>query len=251
MTRVWCAAVAAVFASTLALPALADPRLDEVVYSPWVENHTVELESRVGQLEGGARKGATTVVEEVEYGLNDRVRLALLGKFEQPSGAGSRLDDIALESVIYLGHVPKVGVDVSAYVEYGHGLVGATDGVEAKLLLGKQAGRFQGLFNLIMERPLGPHNDEHYASWGYAASATWRTWGHLRIGAEAFGDFGDDHRFMGRQGAYVGPQVKWSAKPKFLPAEILVDAGWLAAVGQDRREANSQFKLNVEFERRF
>jgi hypothetical protein len=32
-----------------AAPALADPRLDEIVYSPYVENHMLELEARVGQ----------------------------------------------------------------------------------------------------------------------------------------------------------------------------------------------------------
>jgi hypothetical protein len=244
-------ALAALVVAAVAGSAKADPRLDEIVYSPWVENGTLELESRVGSLKGGPDRGQTTVVEELEYGLNDRMSLSLFGKFERPPGGSSRLDAVALESVIYIGQIPKTGVDVSGYVEYAHGLIGEPDGFEGKLLFGKQAGRFQGLFNLILERPIGPHSDEHFASWGYAASATWRTWGRLRIGAEAFGDLGDDHSFLGRQGAYVGPQIKWEGKPRFLPATLVIDAGWLAAVGTDRQEANSQIKLNVEFERRF
>jgi len=49
----------------------------------------------------------------------------------------------------------------------------------------------------------------------------------------------------------VGPQVKWEGKPRFLPCEIEVDAGWLFAVGADRQEASSQARINLEFERRF
>lgn len=237
----------------LSAPARADPRLDEIVYAPWVQNGTFELEARQGSLLGGADRGAGTTVIEGEYGLNDRVSLALVGAVHNESGASSRLDSLGLESVIYLGRVPRAGVDAGLYVEYIHGLHGLADGVETKLLLGKQAGRFEGLVNLILERPVGPHADEHFASYGYAASATWRTWGRLRLGAEAFGDFGSDHGFLGRgrQGAYVGPQLKWETKPKAFPAEIEIDAGWLASVGADRHEANSQIKLQVEFERRF
>lgn len=70
-------------------------------------------------------------------------------------------------------------------------------------------------------------------------------------GAEALGDLGDDHAFLGRQGAYVGPQIKWNGRPGRSPVEIEVDAGWLAAVGQSWKEASSQIKLAVELERRF
>lgn len=236
---------------TLAAPALADPRLDEIVYTPWVQNRAFELETRQGSLLGGAQQGAGTTVVEGEYGLNDRLSLALVGAVHNEANASSRLATLGLESVVYLGRIPGAGIDTGLYVEYNHGLNGLADVVETKLLFGKQAGRFEGLLNLILERPVGAHAAEHFASYGYAASATWRTWGRLRLGAEAFGDFGSDHRFGGRQGVYVGPQVMWEAKPKWLPAEIEVDAGWLAAVGTDRGEANSQIKFNLEFERRF
>ncbi len=132
------------------------------------------------------------------------------------------------------------------------GFGGETDGLEGKLLLAKTAGRFQGLLNLIVERPLGAPAGEDFASYGYAASATWRTVGRLRLGAEAFGDLGDDHGFLsGHQGAYVGPQVKWEGRPRGAPFEIEVDAGWLAAVGPDRQEAASQARIDVELERPF
>jgi hypothetical protein len=234
-------------------PSLADPRLDEVVYSPYVENHVLELETRVGQQSGGGDlANARTSVIELEAGLNDRASLALVTAFEREPGVADRLTGVGLEGIYYLGQIPRVGVDAGAYLEVAKGFGGESDGLEAKLLLAKTAGRFQGLLNLILERPLGAPAGEGFASYGYAASVTWRTIGRLRLGAEAFGDLGDDHGLLnGRQGAYVGPQLKWEGRPHGAPFEISADAGWLAAVGPDRQEAASQARINVELERRF
>jgi hypothetical protein len=236
-----------------ATAAMADPRLDEVVYSPYVENHMLEFENRWGQEIGnGELKNARTIVNELEYGVNDRLSLALLTQVERVPGAPEKLVGVGLESVFYIGQIPEVGVDVGGYLEYKVGTGGESDVGEAKLLLAKTQGRFQGLFNFIIEHPIGAPQGENMSSYGYAASATWRTVGSLRLGAEAFGDFGDDHGFLTRaEGAYVGPQLKWEGKPDFLPFEIELDAGWLAAVGPTRGEAASQARVNLEFERRF
>jgi hypothetical protein len=236
-----------------AAPALADPRLDEVVYSPYIENHMLEFETRVGQEVGdGDLSGAQTLVNELEYGVNDRLSLALVTSVERGPGEPRRLTGVGIEGIYYLGQVPKLGVDAGIYLEATKGAGGEPDGGEAKLLLAKTAGRFQGLVNFIVERPFDGPAGEVYASYGYAASATWRTVGTLRLGAEAFGDFGDDHGFLSRaRGAYVGPQLKWEGQPRGLPFEIELDAGWLAAVGPDRQEAASQARINLELERRF
>lgn len=248
-TMVLALGLSAVFAT----PALADPRLDEVVYSPYIENHVFEIETRVAQEVGdGSLKGAQTLVTEAEYGVNDRLSLALVTTVEKAPGEPQRLTGVGVEGIYYLGQIPKIGVDTALYLEVTKGAGGESDSAEAKLLLAKTAGRFQGLFNFIIERPFSGPPGEVYASYGYAASATWRTVGNLRLGVEAFGDFGDDHGFLNHpQGAYIGPQLKWEGKPDFLPFEIAVDAGWLAAVGPDRQEASSQVRVNLELERRF
>jgi hypothetical protein len=237
----------------LGAPGLADPRLDEVVYSPYVENHMFEFETRIGQQVGdGSLKNAQTIVNEAEYGFNDRLSLALVTTVERAPGEARRLTGLGVEGIFYLGQIPRIGVDAGLYLEATKGAGGDSDRGEAKLLLAKTAGRFQGLFNFIIERPFSGRPGEVFASYGYAASATWRAVGPLRVGAEAFGDFGDDHGFLTHpQGAYLGPQLKWEGKPDFLPFEIEVDAGWLAAVGRDRREAPSQVRINLEIERRF
>ncbi len=237
----------------VAAPAFADPRLDEKVYDPYIENHMLELETRFGQeLGGGDQKGARTIVVELEAGLNDRLRLAVLGQEERAPGEADRLTGVGLEAVVYVGQIPKLGVDTGVYLEFKKGVHGEPDVGEAKLLLAKTADRFQGLLNLIVERPFNAPRGEDFAAYGYAASATWRTVGALRLGAEAIGDLGDDHGFLnGGQGAYVGPQVKWEGKPSFLPVEVELDTGWLAAVGPARREGSSQVRVNLELEHRF
>jgi hypothetical protein len=247
------AGAAAVALMTIAAPAAADPRLDEKVYDPYIENHMLELETRWGQeMGGGALKGARTFFVEAEYGVNDRFSISGVAQVERAPGEAERLVGVGLEGVAYLGQIPKIGVDTGLYLEYKKGLHSEADEAEAKLLLAKTSGRFQGLLNLIVERPFGAPRGEEFASYGYAASATWRTFGALRLGAEAIGDFGDDHGLVSRpQGAYIGPQLKWEGKPSFLPVEVEIDAGWLAAVGPATHEAASQARISLALERRF
>jgi hypothetical protein len=230
--------------------AAADSRLDEKIYTPYVQNGVAELELRNARQNGGATAGDKTTVIEGEYGLNDRLSLAVVGAVERSPDQSSRLTSIGLEAVAYVGQIPRLGVDTGAYLEYKHGLHGDDDVAEAKLLFAKTAGRFQGLLNLIAERPFGPKG-EAFASYGYAASATWKTVGLLRLGAEAFGDFGTDHGLGGRRGAYLGPQLLWEGRPTGSPVEIEIDAGWLFPVGADRGESRNQLRLGLELERRF
>jgi hypothetical protein len=239
------------FALAKAGAALADPRLDEVVYTPYIENGEAEFEVRNAGEVGGVSRGDMATVLEGEYGLNDRLSLALVGKLERAPGESLKLTGVGLEAVAYLGHIPGVGVDAGGYLEYMQGLRGEPDVMEGKLLLAKQVQRFQGLLNLIAERPVSGPGDERFASYGYAASATWRAVGALRLGAEAFGDLGTDHAFGGAQGAYVGPQVLWEGRPGHSPVELGLDAGWLSPVGTDRAEARSQWRISLELEHRF
>lgn len=239
--------------ASMAAEAEADPRLDEKVYTPYVENHVLELETRWGQEFGrGQLKGARTFFLEQEAGLSDRLSLAAVEQIERPPGGGDRLVGAGIEGVYYVGQIPKLGVDTGVYLEYKKGLHGEDGEGEAKLLLAKTAGRFQGLVNFIVERPFGAPRGEGFATYGYAASATWRTLGALRIGAEAFGNLGDDHGFLkGAHGGYVGPQLKWEGSTSFSAIEIVLDAGWLTPVGPAWAETKSQGRVSVEFERRF
>jgi len=251
MKRVWAGVVSCLWLAG-ASGAAADPRLDEKVYDPYVLKGMGELELREGGEAGsGSLSGAATTVWEAEYGVSDRLSLAVVGAVSHAPGGPTHPTAIGLEVVDYLGRIPRLGVDTGLYLEYGRGLNGENDKLEAKMLLAKTAGRFQGLLNLIVEKPLSAPTGEGIAAYGYAASATWRVLGRLRLGVEAFGDLGDDRVFLKHQGAYIGPQIKWSGRPRGSPVEIELDGGWLAPVGADRVEARSQLRLGLELERHF
>src|SRR5882724_9874039 len=112
--------------------AMADPRLDEKVYSPYILNGVAEFETRAGREVGGPLDGQTTTVLEAEYGLNDRISLALVGAIANEPGVSTRFTSIGLEGVAYLGRIPGIGVDTGLYLEYSRGLNSEDDAAEAK-----------------------------------------------------------------------------------------------------------------------
>ena len=156
--------------------------MDEVVYAPYVENHQAELEVRSARELGGPSGGNMTTVLEGEVGLNDRLSLALVGTLERSRDQSLQLTGVGVEAIVYIGQIPGLGVDTGGYLEYTQGFRGGPDVIEGKLLLAKQVERFQGLLNLIVERPVSGPGGEQFASYGYAASATWRTVGALAWG---------------------------------------------------------------------
>ena len=75
-------------------PARADPRLDEVVYTPYIQNGVAEFELRNAQALGGPIGGSATTVLEAEYGLNDRFSLALVGTIARQPDQSLGLDGV-------------------------------------------------------------------------------------------------------------------------------------------------------------
>lgn len=232
--------------------ALAEPGLGSKVYHPYVRNGVTELEVRSASLTGGPSNGDTTAVVELEKGLNDRVSLALLGEFEKHPREASKLDSVGLESVIYLGQIPRLGIDTALYLEYEQRLHNESGVGEGKLLFAKNIDRFQGLLNLIVQHPFTSRPDDKITEFGYAASATWETSPGLRLGVEAFGGLGTNHQPGGRNSHYAGPAVQWETRPDWLRgADLELQAGYLFAMGKARSYTDGQMRLGLELERRF
>ena len=229
--------------------AVAGPHLDGKVYAPYVENGVFELEARGAQVNGGPLDGARTTVLEAEYGFSDRLSVALVAPIANDSGKGAKLQGVGVEGLYYLGQIPKLGVDIGLYGEYLAGVNGGEEVVEAKLLMAKRSGPFEGVLNLVVERPLNVPS-ERFANYSYAAAVTWEVADHLRLGVESFGDLGDDYGLKSG-GAYAGPVAQWEFHPKGAPLEIELRASWLAALGSSRDDADSQVRLSVGLERRF
>src|SRR5271169_4778392 len=80
--------------------AQADPRLDEVVYDPYVEKGVVELEARSAGLVGAPGGGAAQAnVLELEYGVTNHLSLALVGIESQEPHGLAQWSDVGLEGI--------------------------------------------------------------------------------------------------------------------------------------------------------
>lgn len=249
--RVWGWVAAA--AATLGCSGMAnaEPGLANKVYDPYVKNGVTELELRGGRLNGGPLDGESGGIVELEHGFSDRVSLAVLGEFEHHAGEQSKLDAIAVESVIYLGQIPKIGVDVGGYVEYEQRIHNESGVLEAKLLLAKQAGRFHGLLNLIADRALTDKPGQDDTEFGYAAQGTVDVAPNVQAGLQAFGDLGTNRSFGGRQSHYIGPVAKWELRPSWMTGELELEGAYLFPVSAARDDTNGQVRFALEYERRF
>jgi hypothetical protein len=249
-TGVWAALAVAM---TMGLGGAAHAQgLSNKVYAPYIEKGVTELEFRGGRLNGGPLDGEAAGIVELEQGFSDRFSLAAIAEFERHAGEEKKLDAIAVEGVAYLGQIPGIGVDVGGYLEYEQRIHNESGVLEGKVLLGKRAGDFEGLLNLIVQRPLSDRPGEHDTAFGYAAQATVETMPGLRLGGQAFGDLGSDRSFGGRQAHYLGPVANWRLHPRWMKGgELELEAAWLAPVSAARDETNSQVRFVVEFEKRF
>lgn len=250
-TRWWLAAAAAFSVAGSGI-AVAAPGLANQVYSPYIKKGMTEVEVRGGRLTGGALNGEQSAIVELEHGVNDWLSLAVLAEFEQHAGEARKLDALAFEAVTYLGQIPGLGIDVGAYAEYEQRIHNESGVLETKLLLAKRAGDFEGLFNLIVTKPLTDKPGEGPTQLGYAAQATWLVANRLRLGAQAYGDLGTPRHFGGRQAHYLGPVARWETRPKWLNgAELELEAAYLLPAGAARHDTNGQVRFAVAYERRF
>lgn len=248
----WCFAAVAAAVLVNSGAAMAEPGLSNVVYSPYVKKGVTEVELRAGRLTGGPLNGEQAAVVELEHGVSDRVSLAILAEFEHHAGEARKLDAIAVEGVAYFGQIPGLGVDVGGYLEYEQRIHNESGVAEAKLLLAKRSGAFEGLLNLIAHRPLSDRAGEHDTEFAYAAQATWDVGANARLGGQAFGDLGTNRSFGGRQPHYLGPVVQWEVRPAWLKGgELEFEGAYLLPIGTARHDTNGQVRFVVEYERRF
>lgn len=249
MKTAW-AGLAAFGAALMACGAVrAEPGLANKVYSPYVKSGVTEVELRAGRLVGGPERGDSAAIIELEHGFSDRFSLAVLGEVEDEPGERRKLDAVAIEGVAYLGQLPRLGVDVGAYVEYEQRLHNESGVLEGKLLLARQFGPVHGLLNVIVEAPLSRREDD--VEFGYAAQATIDVAPRLQAGLQAFGDLGTDKHFGGQQPHYLGPVANWEFRPGGGMGEVEFEAAYLFPLGATRRGNDGQLRFVIEFERRF
>ncbi|WP_095011254.1 hypothetical protein [Tsuneonella mangrovi] len=231
---------AAAFAAAWPSLAHADPGQAGEVYGATVTAGQTELEARYGELDGGSADGRSKLKLEGAYGVNDRLRLGLVGEVERTPGTSSEFTSLGFEAIYSLG---KVGpVDIALYGEYEAKFDGA-DKVESKLLMQHKSGPLDLRFNLIAEKELEASEPVELE---YAASADVEAVGEIRLGVQAYGQLGGFSRFLPRGGHYVGPVAKIEIEG--LGPETSLGVGYLFALGAAKDNADGQFRLTAEVE---
>ncbi len=224
----------------VATPAAPQTGLGAKVYGATLEPGVTELEARYGHVTGGEEDGAEAVTLEVAHHFSDRFYGAVLVETERAPFGTRKVGAVALEGIVHVVRIERLGFDAALYGEYGFQREGANT-AETKLLLQRRAGPFDGRLNMIAEKPL--RNGER-VEFGYAASADWALVGDLRAGAASFGDFQSGEH-------YTGPVMKTEIERLPGRGELGVEAGYLFAVGKGHTEAPGQIRLLLEYEFHF
>lgn len=240
------ATVTMILASGAAKAAAIDP--DEIVYPAYAEAGETSVELRQGRHFGKARDGQAGGIVELEHSFGERFTGSILASWAKDPGGSAKVEQISLETVTYLGVIPKLDIETAGYLEYQQGIRGQAGGLEAKALFTKRTEAFEARFNLIYERGLAAHDTRN--DWSYAASADWAVRRSLRVGVEAFGEIEQDGQWGGRTAHLAGPLVKYTLNG--IPGVgVKIETAYLFPLGTFHRDTNGQARLSVELEKRW
>lgn len=232
--------IATVLAAAMPTAAHAAPGMATEVYGANVEAGKIEVESRYDRLSGGPDSGEDVFKLEAAWGVNDRLRLGLLGEFEREPGDPRKLEEVGIEAIYRLGSVGPV--DVAVYGEYAIGINGP-DAVETKLLLQHRSGPVDIRFNLIGEKKL---KSGEKLELEYAFSADTAVAGEFRLGVQGFGELGTFDKLLPRAEHFVGPVAK--VEIEGLGPEAEIEIGYLFALGKARDDTDGRLRVALEFE---
>ena len=227
----------------IASPAVAG-ELTTKVYGATLEPGTTEIETRIGRMTGGEAAGTTGLLFEIAHHFSDRFYAGVETEFERAPGARLELGAVALESIVTLGRIKSLGIDVAVLGEL-ESVRRGPDVIAGKLLLEKRVRDFDARLNLAVEKPHGKT-----VELGYAASADVEVAEELRVGAVALGELGSFRNFTTRGGHFAGPVIKYEFE-KLAGGEFGIETGYLFALGKARHETDGQIRLLLEFERHF
>lgn len=183
----------------------ADPK----VYSPRVQKGELAFENRGNTTidDDDNRDGAQRHVFEIEYGVTDWWKTAIVARLDKSATGSLRYDTTAWENILQLTETGKYWLDAGLYLEYKLADDDSDPDVfEGKILLEKYWHDYQNILNLTFEQELGSKGDDDL-EFEYA----WRTRrpisGHLKLGVEAFGKLGElrDIRDLDDQEHRIGP----------------------------------------------
>jgi hypothetical protein len=236
---------AALLAATLACTPAGAEELTAKVYPATLEPGVTEVELRYGRLVGDEADGEDGLLLEVAHHFSSRFYGGLELESSREPGEDRRIDATGVEGIVTLGRI--AGVDTALLAEYAANRRGA-DLLETKLLLQKRAGKLDARLNLIAEKELERGEPVEF---GYAASLDAEVADEFRLGAMAIGELGTSKHLTTSGEHFLGPIAKYEVEHLPGRGELGIEAGYLFALGEARRETDGQLRLLLEYEFRF
>ncbi|MBI4005505.1 MAG: hypothetical protein HY356_02450 [Gammaproteobacteria bacterium] len=167
----------------------ADPK----IYSPIVKQGELAFENRGNTTvdDDDDNDGSQRHVFELEYGVTEWWKTAIVARLDEPSAGTLRYDSTAWENIFQLTGQGKYWLDTGWYLEYKLADEdGAPDKLETKLLLEKPVYGFLNTLNLTIEQELGSEGDEDL-EFEYAWRTRKKITSEIKLGFEAFGKLGE------------------------------------------------------------
>ncbi len=232
---------AAIALALISTPAFAISR----IISPNVHKGELELEYQGSTTFDDDRTKDNNQAHkmEVEYGLTDRMKVELEGKFTKAPDESLKLDEIEAASVFQFFEQGEYWLDSGLQLAYAHALKdGNADVVEAKLLLEKGYGKFLHRLNLVAEHEVGADSAD-----GFERSALWgsryRYNKYVEPGVEWQSDFGraSDHHSFNEQSHFVGPALYGELAPG-----VKYEAAYLVGVSDAAEDGAARLFLEYE-----
>jgi hypothetical protein len=207
----------------------AEPGGVSGVSGPTVRDGETKIEARTVAYDGGGLNGAWAHRAQIGHSFTDWYQATLIARASQPDGDDAEVRSIGIENRIDFTGTRDWPVHFGAQAEYKFGLNDADDEVELKLLAEHVSGPFSARLNLISARAMSDGADWES---GYAARFMWRTNETFSLGLEAYGEIDADAHA-------IGPRATVRIGEATLGLSYLV--------GLDEAQADSQFRLGVEW----
>ncbi len=223
----------------------ADPK----VYSPRVHKGELAFENRGNTVidDDDDKDGSQRHVFELEYGVTDWWKTALVSRLDKPGDGTLRYDSTAWENIFEFTDEKTSWLGSGLYLEYKLADEDdVADKFETKLLLEKTFSDFINTLNLVFEKEVGEHSEES-VEFEYA----WRTKksiGHeMALGVEAFGELGEikNTHSLEDQEHIIGPVFYHEVELGGL--ELEYNIGWLAGLTDASPDHTFRWQLEFEF----
>lgn len=223
----------------------ADPK----VYSPIVDKgeFAVEVRGNTTVDDDKDSGGSQRHVFELEYGVTDWWKTALISRLDRPGEGSLEYDSTAWENIFQLTEKGRYWLDAGFYLEYKLADENDTpDILETRILLEKQISAFLNTLNLNFEKEIGNNSDNALES-GYA----WRTKteiGHdMGLGFEAFGELGEleNIKDLKDQEHRIGPVFYHEIDLGGLVVDY--NLAWLFGLTQASPDHTFRWQLEFEF----